>query len=80
MPVALVREQILEDDVIAETMDRDELEERLQLRLSEELERLLGDRGEALSQTCSASERGGMLYVTLRAECLEDIAVETRAE
>ena len=80
LPVALVREQILEYDVIAETVDRDELEERLQLRLSEELERLLGDRGEALSQTCSASERGGMLYVTLRAECLEDIAVETRAE
>lgn len=80
LPVALVREQILEYDVIAETVDRDALEERLQLRLSEELERLLGDRGEALSQTCSASERGGMLYVTLRAECLEDIAVETRAE
>ena len=80
LPVALVREQILEYDVIAETVDRDELEEKLQLRLSEELERLLGDRGEALSQTCSASERGGMLYVTLRAECLEDIAVETRAE
>ena len=70
----------MEYAVIAETVDRDDLEERLQLRLSEELERLLGDRGEALSQTCCASESGGLLYVTLRAECLEDIAVETRAE
>ena len=36
-------------------------------------------RGEPLSHTYTSSESGGVLYVTLRAECLEDIA-ETRAE
>ena len=45
-----------------------------------ELERLLDGRGEALSQSFFASESVGVLYVTLRAECLEDIAAETPAE
>ena len=48
--------------------------------LTERLEAGLDGRGEVLSQSFSARESGGALYVTLRAECLEDIAAETKAE
>ena len=80
MPVSLVREDILEYDIVTRTADTDALRQRLEEQLTSELERLLDGRGEALSQSFSASESGGVLYVTLRAECLEDIAAETPAE
>ncbi len=80
LPVSLVREDILEYDIVTRTADTDALRQRLEEQLTSELERLLDGRGEALSQSFSASESGGVLYVTLRAECLEDIAAETPAE
>lgn len=79
LPVALVQERILEYDVITESADIQALERQLQEELAQELIRRLDGRGEALSQTYSSSQAQGILYVTLRAECLEDIA-ETRAE
>ena len=79
LPVALVREKILEYDVVAESADKEALAERLERTLDEKLAQLLDGRGEVLSRTYTSSETGGALYVTLRAECLEDIA-ETRAE
>lgn len=79
LPVALVQEKILEYDVVAESADKEALAERLERTLDEKLVELLDGKGEALSRTYTSSETGGVLYVTLRAECLEDIA-ETRAE
>lgn len=79
LPVTLVHERILEYDVVVETADVEALTERLEQALDEKLEELLDGRGEPLSHTYTSSESGGVLYVTLRAECLEDIA-ETRAE
>lgn len=79
LPVTLVHERILEYDVVVETADVEALTERLEQTLDEKLEELLDGRGEPLSHTYTSSESGGVLYVTLRAECLEDIA-ETRAE
>ena len=75
-----MREDILEYDIVTRTADTDALRQRLEEQLASELERLLDGRGEALSQSFAASENGGVLYVTLRAECLEDIAAETPAE
>lgn len=79
LPIALVQEKILEYDVVAESADKEALTERLKQSLSEELDELLDGRGETLSQTYTSGESDGILYVTLRAECLEDIA-ETWAE
>ena len=52
----------------------------MEAELTERLQAELDGRGEVLSQSFSARESGGALYVTLRAECLEDIAAETKAE
>ena len=80
LPVSLVQEQILEYDIIAQSADAEALAQRLEAELTERLEAELDGRGEVLSQSFSARESGGALYVTLRAECLEDIAAETKAE
>ena len=45
------------------------LRERLEAALTD----ALGDGGEAVELQCSAEERDGMLLVTLRAECREEI-------
>ena len=80
LPVSLVREEILEYDIVTRSADTAALQQRLEAQLASELERRLDGRGEALSKSFSAGESGGVLYVTLRAECLEDIAAETKAE
>lgn len=80
LPVSLVREEILEYDIVTRSADTAALQQRLEEQLASELERRLDGRGEALSKSFSAGESGGVLYVTLRAECLEDIAAETKAE
>lgn len=51
-----------------------ELTERLNARLRQEI----GKDGEVKAQNFSCEERDGYLYVTLRAECVEDIAQEQR--
>ena len=43
-------------------------------RLIEELQAQIGD-GEIVSYTCSVSESDELLYLTLRAECIENIAI-----
>lgn len=80
LPVTLVRETVTE--YAAEEAEEDPalLEQRLAEALQSRLERRLEGRGEALSVHFTARESGGALYVTLRAECREDIAVYTPAE
>ena len=51
---------------------REEMEERLMARLVEEL----GEDGEVLSSQFTASTDGDVMYVTLRAECREQIGAE----
>lgn len=80
LPVTLVREQIVEYDAAPAGGDTEALTSRLSEVLSAELTQLLDGRGEVLNTTFTASESGGMLYVTMRAECTEDIAVYTPAE
>ena len=80
LPVTLVRETVIEYSAQEAEEDPALLEQRLAEALQSRLERRLEGRGEALSAHFTARESGGALYVTLRAECREDIAVYTPAE
>ena len=80
LPVTLVRETVIEYSAQEAEEDPGLLEQRLAEALQSRLERRLEGRGEALSVHFTARESGGALYVTLRAECREDIAVYTPAE
>ncbi len=74
LPVTLVREQTLEYGVSAAAEDEAALAARLQEQLQNTLEREISGRGEIASSTFASSVSGGMLVVTMRAECVEDIA------
>ena len=80
LPVTLVRETVTEYAAEEAEEDPNLLEQRLAEALQSRLERRLEGRGEALSVHFTARESGGALYVTLRGECREDIAVYTPAE
>ena len=77
LPVKLIRETYTEYEAVDAAAARAESEERLKAALTEELERRLGGAGEVVSTSFSAAESDGALHVTLRAECLQDIAEET---
>ena len=77
LPVKLIRETYTEYEPVYAEAEREALEARLRAALAAELERRLGAGGEVLSESFSAAESGGALLVTLRAECLQNIAVET---
>ena len=66
LPVSLIREDRIrwEESVVSADL-RGEMEAHLKERLE----------GRVLSCGCSAGERDGLLFVALRAHCLEDIAV-----
>ena len=63
-----------------ETAERDRLSlvSALEDALTARLRREIGETGQVRESAFSAEERNGMLYVTLRAECLENIARERR--
>ena len=60
--------------------DREALRTRLETELLRELSEELGDRGEVLRTFFTASERDGVMTLTLRAECLERIDAEESGE
>ena len=80
LPVTLVREQTLEYDSAAAAVDEEELSGRLEAVLRSTLERELSGRGEILDAQFTSSASDGRLVVTMRAECMEDIAEFTPAE
>lgn len=80
LPITLVREQICEYEQSAAAHDEAALEEELCSVLEDTLERRLDGRGEVLSAAFTSTVSGGELIVTMRAECLEDIAQFTPAE
>jgi similar to stage IV sporulation protein len=73
LPVAVVKETERQYGIVQETVDarqaRTALEQSLLDRLAEEL----GESGQTVETAFSASEQNGWLYVTLRAECIEEI-------
>ena len=69
LPISLIREERIYRPVTAESWENPE---EMQQRLLEELERSI--RGEILEHSFSTRRQDGLLLVTLRARCLEDIA------
>lgn len=80
MPLALRKTEYRAYDTVPVSLDaeaaQDLLEERLQIRLAG----LMGETGEVLSTGFSARRTGGMLAVTLQAECREQIGREVTFE
>lgn len=76
LPLTLVRESLTEYELTPVRRDRAGAEAELKAALLAELDQRLDGRGEAVQTDFSVSESGGVLTVTLRAECREDIALE----
>ena len=60
--------------------DREETERLLRDAARQELLESLSHGGEILREEYITEEIGGALYVTLRAECLEDIALARKTD
>lgn len=75
MPVTLIKEKLTPYKLTETARDAAALESELRERLTAELLRRING-GEIAGSTFSVSEKDGMLTVTMRAECLENIAEE----
>lgn len=71
LPIAL--EKTVFSPYTRENIQAEELRAELERQLMEELLEDIGEDGEILSSAFTASEQNGVLYVTLRAECREEI-------
>ena len=76
LPLGLAVERLRVCEGVQAGQDRGALRAALQPALLKRLRQEIGETGEIRESGFSASERDGMLYVTLRAECVEDIARE----
>ena len=77
LPLTLIRERYAEYELIAAPEDTETIRRRLELELMERLAERIGEEGRIVSSAFSYNEGGGLIYVTLRAECLEKTG-ETR--
>lgn len=73
LPAALVREEYAEYEPVTLELDGEAEQARLKEALTAELEELIGPGGEVLSASFSSELTDGVLTVTLRAECEEQI-------
>ena len=70
LPVTVIREELTRwESVSVEAEQENEMKEQLYTALQEQIE------GEIVSSTFSVSRSAGLLHVTLRAQCYEDIAL-----
>lgn len=76
LPLTLVRESCERYELVPVKVTVPEAEAELKAALLLELERRLDGRGEPVSINYSISQKNNILTVTLRAECIEDIALE----
>jgi similar to stage IV sporulation protein len=72
MPLAISRETVRAYTTVSVSVNQEQAQHLLEEQLERALERALGD-GEVLSTQFSAAQQDGMLQVTLRAECKEEI-------
>jgi similar to stage IV sporulation protein len=77
LPITLLREDFRAYRLTDVRRDESALRESLEAELSSVLENELGDGGEIVSVSFVSSKANGLMTVTLRAECRENIAVET---
>ncbi len=73
-PIAVVKERYRRYNTGTEYPDVMDTSKTLQERLWAGLKEEIGEGGEIVSHVFSVSQSGGLLTVTLRAECLENIA------
>lgn len=77
LPVTLVRDRFDEYDIVPAVLDAEDAERILSARLMELLENEIGDGWIVSSETeCQSGE--GLVTVTLRAECVEEIGEERK--
>lgn len=83
LPFKLVRTAITEYELVEVQLDANDVADRLKAELLDELSGRIGLDGEIISTAFTHIEKDGIIYVTLRAECHENIAAEremTQAE
>lgn len=73
LPVMLVQEQYEFYDTVASEVDLNSKRRDMEETLASHLAAEIGGSGEIVSTAFSAAEKNGLLYVTLRAECIEQI-------
>lgn len=76
LPVSIVRESCAEYELKPSELDSRLARDEMETELAETLSRILGETGELVDMNFTASESGGLLYVTLRAECIEQIGIQ----
>lgn len=76
MPLALWKTEWRTYETVTAELNPAAAQSMVEEQLSRRLTQLLGDEGEAVSSSFTARVSGGILYVTLRAECLEQIGRE----
>lgn len=74
LPFGLSLDTTTECETRYREIDVDSAIERLSKHLNDELKERIGD-GDVINTVCTVSRGNGLLYVTLRAECIENIAV-----
>ena len=77
LPLTLIREYYAEYEPLTVTEPLETVQRRLEIELMDRLIARIGDEGRIVSSSYSYSERDGLIFVTLRAECLEKTG-ETR--
>ena len=75
LPVSLVREDVTPLRVRTVELDRGDVRARLEHALFSALRDRIGEDGEIITQHISESEADGVLTVTLRCECEQEIAL-----
>lgn len=80
MPLALRRTEYRAYETEPAALNTDAARHMLEERLLERLDTLVGEDGEVLDTVFTAREEGGMMVVTLRAECREQIGREVSFE
>lgn len=73
LPLSLVRETVRGYTCATAEIDRQAAQAMLEQRLEGELIQALGEDGELVNRTATAVVSGGVLTVTLKAECREEI-------
>lgn len=75
LPVSLVRERVQPYETQEIPVPQEEARAALEQTLTQQLQARIGADGEIVSAAFTATERDGMLIVTLRAECEQEIGV-----
>lgn len=80
MPLALRKTEYRAYETVPAALDPDAAQAMLEEQLADRLEKLVGEDGEVVQVNFAAREAGGILTVTAKAECREQIGREVTFE